>query len=314
MNDSPTPPFFAVWLDWPIRCFKLDSAGEARLRALAPAGSDFAICRSQEDFLRALPSATHALAWEFRKEWFALAPRLRVLATPSAGREWMPRPESVPDSVTVRHGRFHGPVMAETAAAFMLAHARGLYRAEELQAAGDPWPRAALSPYCFTLAGTRAVILGCGAVGGAVARLIGALGVETKGIRRSNIGELIPSLADADWLVVALPSDTGTDAIVSADVLAALPPRAVVINVGRGNAVDEHALVEAVRAGRIAGAYLDVVRNEPLEETSPLHPRNLSALRTPDGRPLSCAIRLLPHASAFSPDYLSRFFEELFAS
>jgi len=72
-----------------------------------------------------------------------------------------------------------------------------------------------------------------------------------------------------DYLVVVLPRTEGTNQIVNADLLNALPSHAIVINVGRGNAVDEPALVEALTKGKIAGAILDVTAKEPLAEDHP---------------------------------------------
>ena len=119
-----------------------------------------------------------------------------------------------------------------------------------------------------------------------------------KGIGRRNAAELGDALREADWLVMALPGDTGTDGIVGAAELRRMKRSAVVVNVGRGNAIDEAALASALRSGRIAGAYLDVFRDEPLTEASPL------AVDLP-------GLVRLPHASAFAPEYLPMFFREL---
>jgi len=86
--------------------------------------------------------------------------------------------------------------------------------------------------------------------------------------------------------------------MVNASVLRALPRRAVLINVGRGNAVDEEALARALRSRRIAAACLDVFKHEPLDARSPL------ACDLPN-------LHRLPHASAFAPEYLPMFFREL---
>ena len=104
-------------------------------------------------------------------------------------------------------------------------------------------------------------------------------------------------LPRADHLVAFLPSGPGTDRLLDARRLALLPPGAFLYNFGRGNAIDEDALAEALRAGRLGGAVLDVFRTEPLPADSPLR----SAPRC----------HLYPHASAFAPDYLDLCFEEL---
>jgi phosphoglycerate dehydrogenase-like enzyme len=83
-------------------------------------------------------------------------------------------------------------------------------------------------------------------------------------------GEGILAFAQGlDYLVVVLPKTDGTTSIVNAEVLNALPHHALLINVGRGNAVDASALVEALNQNKIAGAVLDVTEPEPLPEEHP---------------------------------------------
>ncbi len=283
-----------IWLNWPESAFRI-----RRAPAECP---DATVVRSGRAFLRELPSATHAVVWNFKKEWFSRAPRLRVLATPGAGRELVPGEDDLPPGVRKFHGEFHGAIMSETVLACILAWARGLYAAYGWQTGADRpralWPRAALSPFCRRVAGTRAVVLGYGHVGRAIGAKLRAVGVSVKGVRRRNFAELRPALAQADWFVLALPGDTGTDNLVDAAVLSALPRRAVLVNVGRGNAVDERALASALRRRRLAAAFLDVFRREPLTSDSPLAGDVPGLFR-------------LPHASAFAPDYLDLFFAEL---
>ena len=268
------------------------------LERLLPAGATLSVVHSERAFLRALPEATHAICWEFDKAWFARAPRLRILATPAAGRELLPSDSEMPPGVTRVNGAFHGVIMCETVLACIFAHARGLYRAYDFQREGAIWPRAALSPFCSLVAGTKAVILGYGKIGHAVGAKLEALGVSVAGIRRANFTDLKPALKTADWLIVALPSDTGTDNIVDASVLRAMKRSAVLVNIGRGNAVDEAALAKALRARRLAAAYLDVFKSEPLTAASPLAADIPGLVR-------------IPHGSAFAPEYLPLFFREL---
>lgn len=293
-------PSHLLWLNWPIGAFRLDAGSIALYKSLAR-GCDVVAVRSERAFLRALPKVTHVVCWEFKKEWFAFASNLRVLATPAAGRELLPSDGELPPGVKRINGAFHGAIMSETVIACMFAYSRGLYWARERQMEGELWPRSAMSSHCRRVAGTRAVILGYGRVGRAVGAKLEALGLEIVGIRRRNASALKDACRAADWLIVALPSDTGTDDIVDAAVLRMLPSRAVLINIGRGNAVDELALVRALRTRRLAAAFLDVFKREPLS----------------DGDPLSADIPglyRLPHASAFAPDYLPMFFRELEAS
>ena len=84
------------------------------------------------------------------------------------------------------------------------------------------------------------------------------------------IAELDSVLPETDLLVMALPSTAETVGILSRERIALLPDSAFVVNVGRGTAIDQEALMEALNAGRIAGAALDVVVPEPLPREHPL--------------------------------------------
>ena len=307
---SPSTNRFLLWLNWPVGAFRLNASSLSVFRSLVR--GEVKVVRSERTFLRELPEATHAIVWEFKKEWFARAPKLRVLATPGAGRELLPTDAELPKGVVRVNGAFHGAIMSETVIAFMFAHARGLYaaydwqctaaRGESAEKGVDPlWPRGAMSPHCTCVAGTTAVILGYGKIGHVVGDKLSALGVRVIGIRRRNFAELKPALKTADWLIVALPSDTGTDNLVDASVLRAMKRTAVLINIGRGNAVDEEALARALATRRIAAAYLDVFKHEPMAAGDPL------------AGDLPGLVRL-PHASAFAPDYLPLFFRELAAA
>lgn len=291
---------YLIWLNWPERPFRLGAADLRFFRSLVCGGEVKAV-RSERAFLRELPSATHAICWEFRPAWFVRAAKLRVLATPGAGRELLPADDELPRGVRKFHGAFHGAIMGETAIAYMLAWCRGLYPAYGWQRSGRPedlWRRVDLGERCFTLAGTKAVILGYGRIGHALGAKLEALGVAVKGIRRRNAAELPEAVSGADWLICVLPSDTGTDNLVDAALLRRMKRRAVLINIGRGNAVDEQALAAALKRRRIAAAFLDVFKREPLTAASPLAADIPGLFR-------------FPHASAFSPDYLVRFFQEL---
>jgi D-2-hydroxyacid dehydrogenase (NADP+) len=132
------------------------------------------------------------------------------------------------------------------------------------------------------LPGQTMVLLGVGHIGGEIARLARALGLTVIGVRRSArreddpLDELHPPhalpalLARADWLVIACPLTEATRRLLDAEALARLPPGARLINIARGEIVDEEALVAALRSGRLAGAYLDVFEHEPLPAESPL--------------------------------------------
>ena len=132
------------------------------------------------------------------------------------------------------------------------------------------------------LSGQTLLIVGAGAIGVEIARLAKAFGMTVLAIKRDvgepveHVDELHPIerlhelAARADALAAVLPGTDATRGLLDADVFAALKPGAVFVNVGRGTAVDEDALVSALRDGTLAGAALDVFAQEPLPPESPL--------------------------------------------
>jgi len=133
-----------------------------------------------------------------------------------------------------------------------------------------------------SITGSRVVIVGTGDIGSHTARRMKALGAEVTGVCRSGksaepsferilrtdgLNSVLPT---ADLLILALPATRETAGILSRERIALLPPTAYVVNVGRGSAIDQDALVEALQSRRIAGAALDVMTPEPLPPDNPL--------------------------------------------
>ncbi|HLR83920.1 MAG TPA: D-2-hydroxyacid dehydrogenase, partial [Nocardioidaceae bacterium] len=133
-----------------------------------------------------------------------------------------------------------------------------------------------------TVVGQTALIVGTGAIGRETARLLSAVGMEVRGAGRRardgdpEFGEVVEStnLAEhvgwADHVVIAAPLTEQTRGLVDASVLAAMKPTAHLVNIGRGEIVDEEALLDALTSGGIAAASLDVFGTEPLPDDSPL--------------------------------------------
>lgn len=127
-----------------------------------------------------------------------------------------------------------------------------------------------------SIIGSHVVMLGTGDIGSHTARRLKALGASVTGVCRSGrseepafdrvvpIQELDSVLPSADALVMALPSTPETEGVLSRERIALLPERAYVVNVGRGSAIDQNALVEALMQRKLAGAALDVMTPEPL--------------------------------------------------
>ena len=307
----------AVFLESPVAAFRPADPSFARFAAaLRPLGASASLARSEEAFLHLLPAATHALVWTFRQEWFSLAPRLRAVCTPAAGRDYF----SVvpPPGVSLSYGSFHGAILGETAAAAVLSLSHCILQGASLMKnppagghAAEVWPRPFYDARARRLAGSTVSIVGFGAIGRAAGRFLKPFGPRVLGVSRSahpapewfgpgdeSLGAdaLDRAVAAADFILAFLPSGAGTDGVFDARRLALAKPSAYFLDYGRGNCVDEAALAAALREGRLAGAVLDVFREEPLPAESPLR-----------GAP-NCW--LYPHSSAFSPDYLDLFFDE----
>ena len=117
--------------------------------------------------------------------------------------------------------------------------------------------------------GTTVLVVGLGEIGGEVARLAEALGMNVLWTRR-NEGDLDELLPRADSVVVTLPLTGETRGMFDRRRLGLLKPGAIFVNIGRGPVVDEEALIDALRSGHLRGAALDVYATEPLPRDSPL--------------------------------------------
>ncbi len=305
----PPDPTIVLWLTHrTVPCWDCTEAQTAMLATSLPQAT-IRHCRNRQEFLRVLPEADVALVWTFEQAWFAQAPRLRWIATPAAGQDFFQ--VSPPADCRITYGAFHGELMAETVLAMILAECRGVVRAARSSA---PWARETLAATMRPLRNAHLAIVGYGHIGRWIGRLARPFGARMTGFRRRSlsrpdeadtgvrlllIDDLDATLPSVDHLVLALPGGPGTDHLLDARRLALLPPRAVIYNVGRGNAIDETALAEALTADRLAGAYLDVFAQEPL---------------SPDSRLRACPnLLIMPHASAIAPNYLELFFRELVA-
>lgn len=203
-------------------------------------------------------------------------PRLAWLQTLTAGIDAL-APLGVPDRVLLSTARgVVAPHVAELAMLHMLALSTDLrgHLADAAERRWRPRPRRPLQ-------GSRVVMVGVGAIAEELARRCEAFGMDTVGVSdgRTEVecfdrivprAELVEVAAGADFLVVLAAHDATTDGLIDAQVLAALPPHAFLINVSRGRVVDEEALIAALVSRSIAGAGLDVTATEPLPADSPL--------------------------------------------
>jgi glyoxylate/hydroxypyruvate reductase A len=132
-----------------------------------------------------------------------------------------------------------------------------------------------------TLAGLTIGVAGLGSIGREMVRKARAFDMRVLGLSRTGDApagmdrlfrpdEWLGFVQDLDVLVLTLPLTAETEGVVNRDVLAAMPDRALLVNVGRGGLIVEEDLVAALRSGKIAGAVLDVFAQEPLPADSPL--------------------------------------------
>ncbi len=177
-------------------------------------------------------------------------------------------------TLTNSSGAAASPI-AQTAILYMLALSRNVRAWFEHQD-NKEWER-----HEFTeLDGARLAVIGMGPIGEEIARLGVALNMEVEGIRRSptghepcptfGFGQLSEVLGRADWVALALPLTPDTQNLFDQQQFARMKPGAHFINVGRGELVDESALINALNSQHLAGAALDVFATEPLPEDSPL--------------------------------------------
>ncbi len=203
-------------------------------------------------------------------------PKLRWAQAMTAGVEgWIALPD-LPANLTLTCARgTHRESMPENIIGALLYVAKPYAAAVENQKQRK-WVQAPAQP----LTGKTLGILGLGAIGRDVARIAAALGIRVIGTRRrpepmTNVAEVLPAdrtpevLAQSDFLLLLLPATLETDNFINAERLAMMKPSAWLLNFGRGHLIKDDDLIAAVKARKIAGAMLDVFRQEPLPVDHP---------------------------------------------
>jgi lactate dehydrogenase-like 2-hydroxyacid dehydrogenase len=160
--------------------------------------------------------------------------------------------------------------VADTALGLMIMTVRQLPQAERYLRAGQ-WTAKGAYPLSPSLRGRTVGILGLGRIGKAIGKRIRAFGLDVvyhgrhaqAGVPYRYYSSLVDMAKASDVLIVVAPGGPGTRHIINAEVLEALGPDGVLINVARGSLLDERALIEALRSKTILAAGLDVFENEP---------------------------------------------------
>ncbi len=259
------------------------AAGYLRPLAALPPDTRVVVSRDRARLQEAAPDADVILNADFRDpslllETFPRSTRVRWVHVLSAGVEKLLSTEIVESSVPMTNGRgLYQRTLGEWIVAAMLYFAYDLRRLIRNQQAGrwEPFEHEAL--YGRTLG-----IIGYGAIGKAAAERARAFGMRILALRRNGPADstvdavytrdrITEMLAECDYAAITAPLTAETRGMIGAPQIAAMKSSSVIINVGRGPALNEAALIAALEAKKIRGAALDVFDTEPLPAGHPFY-------------------------------------------
>jgi D-3-phosphoglycerate dehydrogenase len=247
----------------------------ATVRRTAPQAK--VVLATRDQLISALADAEVFYGWH-SPEVFAHAPKLRWIQSTAAGLDKLLTPEVVARGLTITNASgVHASAVAETAWALTLTIARGLHTYVRQQDK-HVWQWTTL----HDMFGGTAGIIGLGGIGRQYARVARALDMRVIAVdphptaKPADVAELwamdrLPELLrQSDVVLVSCPYTPETHYLIDRDRLALMKPTAILVNIARGGIVDEAALGDALRSGRLDGAGLDVTEVEPLPADSPL--------------------------------------------
>ena len=202
------------------------------------------------------------------------AAKLKWLNSIYAGLDFLPLDLLAQRGTVVTNGAgINAITIAEYTVMLMLAHAKG-YR--DVVRAMDRKDWLLDSPGKRELSGERVLLLGLGAIGRLVQSRLEAFDMDVVPVRRSGEGKALrpdewrARLGEFDWVILAVPSTAETRHMIGSAELAAMKSNTVLVNIARGDVVDQDALVSALREKSIEAALLDVTDPEPLPQDHPL--------------------------------------------
>jgi phosphoglycerate dehydrogenase-like enzyme len=256
-----------------VRAHRLMFSADASASALAAGQADPALATA--DIAFGQPNAAQCMA----------CPQLRWVALTTAGYTRFDTAEfrenfRARGAALTSMSHVFADSCAQHVLAMMLALGRQLLASHRDQLGDHAWHYEKRRYDSRLLTGQSVLLLGFGTIGRRLAELLAPFGMTLTAVRRSVRSErgvrIIPedsvssALGEADHVVNILPDNESTRNYVNARRLACLKPGARFYNVGRGTTVDERALLEALRSGRLGAAYLDVTEVEPLAPDHPL--------------------------------------------
>ena len=254
-------------------CMDVRNKDKQLLEAAAPAAEfvyskDFELLKDVDILLGNQPPAK-----------VATMPNLKWVQLNSAGADRYCKPGILPESVQLTNATgAYGLALSEHLLALLLAMMKKLYKYYDNQKDHDWHDEGTVT----TLKDATVVIVGFGDIGRYFGRIVKALGAHVIGIRRregaippeademGHLDKLDEYLSRADIVVSALPGTPATEGLYTAEKFAAMKQGAFFLNVGRGTAVDQKALADALKSGHLAGAAVDVANPEPLPKDDPL--------------------------------------------
>ena len=263
---------------------------------------EFVKLTSTDRILDEIRDADVLFAWKLTDQAFHAAEKLKWIHTGMSGMTWLLTPPVVASDILVSNSKgVHARIMGEHAMALILAFSRRLHDCLDFQRKAV-WGRTTIYervPSFEELDGKTIGILGFGAIGVEVARRARCFGMRVMGFKRDTsrghdladvlappdrLNELLPEI---DYLVIAAPLTPETENMIGPEQFQLMKPTSVLINLARGEIVDQDALMEALEQDQIAGAGLDVFVPDPL----------------PDGHPLFTTknVILTPHISGTDP-------------
>jgi phosphoglycerate dehydrogenase-like enzyme len=249
---------------------------------------DFEIVRltSRDRIMQELRDTDVLFTFQVRPEQIRAAPKLKWIHTGMAGLTWILIPEVVNSDIVVSNSKgVHAIPMAEHTLALMLQFSRrlvqcldhqrqGIWRRRQILESGTPFNE---------LYGKTICILGIGTIGSEVAKRARAFGMHVVGIRKNpdipvdcvdelyppgKLDEILPTL---DYLVLAAPATPETTGMIGREQLNRMKQSAFLVNIARGDIVDQNALIEALEHDRLAGAAIDVFIPDPIPDGHTLH-------------------------------------------
>jgi len=291
---------------------------QEQVRQVAP---EFEIVQSDDEAqLHDLVAECEIIAGSFPTSLLPKAKKLRWFQQWSAGADWLlDCPEAAEmDFVLTNASGVHAIPISEHIIAFLLAAARHLPAAwagqQQQQWLGDEAKiedknQEAISygrADVFEVAGKRLLLLGVGEIGERTAKIAKALEMYIIALRHDpsekapyadeTVGDdaLLRTLPKVDVVISTVPLTKETEGMFNVEAFAAMKEGSYFINIGRGETVDEEALIDALQSGHLAGAALDVFAVEPLPADSPLWAMS--------------NVQITPHASGTTPHYNDRAF------